>query len=36
MQKQRIGGIIDQVTMASIFLDRGEALLKSVKDKKRD
>jgi hypothetical protein len=30
MQKQRIGGIIDQITIPSLFVEKGQSLLKNV------
>jgi hypothetical protein len=30
MQRQRIGGIIDQITMPSLFVEKGQALLRPV------
>lgn len=30
MEKQRIGGIIDQITLVNIFVERGAELLKTI------
>jgi hypothetical protein len=34
MQKQRIGGIMDQIATVSIFVERGELLLKKGEGRK--
>jgi len=33
MQKQRIGGIIEQIILLNMFIERGPALLESLSDK---
>ena len=35
MQKQRIGGIIDQIILLNMFIERGPALLESLSDKEK-
>ena len=35
MQKQRIGGIIEQIILLNMFIERGPALLESIDDKKK-
>lgn len=33
MQKQRIGGIIEQIILLNIFIERGPSLLEPITDK---
>lgn len=35
MQKQRIGGIIEQIILVNMFVERGAALIETIAVKKR-